>query len=148
MKKLIIALAVFLVMIGAAVFEIVYTTNTFDRLSQLSEETNRRFVVCADIKRQQDKEGQSAASEAALTTAEGQANESLEAVQTYWAKNRTLALVLGNHTIVKSVEEKLTSLQQQTQIQAWEDASVLSAVLKAYFDDLKDDNHITLTNLF
>ena len=46
MKKLIIALVAFLLLIGVAVIEIVLTTDWFSRLEQMSGEVSRIGMVC------------------------------------------------------------------------------------------------------
>lgn len=163
MKKLIIALLVFLVMILAGAAEIVYTTNSFKHLALLTEQANNSMVICSEYKKQEEQIMQAAnrktASEAEnnlsaadvralLDGAENEAEERLKTLEEYWQRHKNVALILGNHTVVKAVDERIISLRQQTDISAWEDACVMSAVLKAYFEDLKDDNHITLSNLF
>lgn len=148
MKKLIIALIVFLAMIGAAIFEIVYTTDTFDELAKLSAAVNERAAVCVEYKQAEERSGEDFPAAEQSKKAESDAKNSINELHGYWQKRRGGALILGNHTVVKSVEEKLASLLEQSNISAWEDASVTAAVLREYFYDLKDDNHLTLTNLF
>lgn len=152
MKKLIIALVAFLLMLGVAITEIVLTTNWFSRLEELSVDVSRIGMVCVENKKEnelslmennaEDKEAK-ARLEAAANDAEKKIDELLD----YWESRRILLQALINHTVVKSVEERLFSLKQQSRTEQWEDLTVTSEALVTYFRGLKDDTHPTLPNL-
>lgn len=152
MKKLIIALIAFLLVVGASIFEIVYTTKSYDTLSELSAKVTASGSECVTYKKAnelsiglngaEDEDAKRSLSLVAAAT-----KERIEALETRWKKYRFFTLSLGNHTVVKSIEERIATLKRQWHTEQWEDLTVTSDALTAYFGGLRDDTHPSLPNL-
>lgn len=152
MKKLIIALIAFLIILGACIFEIVFTTDTYASLEKLSVTVTENGAECVKYKKENELSLSTLNSESeqakhGLAAASRSTYESIEALNNYWIKRRTFTLTLGNHTVVKSIEERIATLQRQWHTEQWEDLTVTSDALSSYFRGLKDDTHPTLPNL-
>lgn len=152
MKKLIIALAVFLLMTGVAIAEIVLTTNWFSRLEEISADVSRLGMVCVENKKENElslmeNAGEDDEAKAVLEAFANETGKKIDELTEYWEKHRFFLQAVINHTVVKSVEERLFSLKQQSRTEQWEDLTVTAEALVTYFRGLKDDTHPTLPNL-
>ena len=152
MKKLIIALVAFLLLIGVAVTEIVLTTDWFSRLEQMSGEVSRIGMVCVEYKKENElslmqNNGENERAKAGLETSKSEIEKKIDELLSYWERHRFLLQSVINHTVVKSVEERLFSLKQQSKTEQWEDLTVTAEALVTYFGGLKDDTHPPLPNL-
>lgn len=152
MKKLLIALAAFLLVIAASVVEIVYSTRSYSLLEQMGGDCLKSIEVCVDYKQALEKELSSSGSQDPDTLARAQsvyssAKEKIERLKNEWEKKKCFAGFFGNHSIVKSVDERVTTLSTQADNGSWEDAGVSAAALTTYFKGLKDDTHPSPSNL-
>lgn len=152
MKKLIIAAASFLIIVFACIFEIVYATDTYAGLEKLSVAVTENGAECVKYKKENElslstQSNESEQAKHGLVLASRAAYESIEALSSRWIKRRAFMLTLGNHAVVKSIDERMATLKRQWHTEQWEDLTVTSDALSAYFRDLKDDTHPTLSNL-
>ncbi len=153
MKKLIISLAFFLALVGVSVYEIVMTSKTFSELEQLTQTAQTAAEFCVEYKqnseKQREKDGEESGEiKMSFETAEQNAMRDISEIETYWGKRKIGAMFFGNHTVVKSVDERIATLKMQAKSGQWEDAAATAAAMRTYFFDLKDDTHPTLSNLF
>ncbi len=129
MKRLIAILAVFTLMIGAAVFELVYTQKFYKEELRLLAAVEEVFDSDPE---HIDRESSVKAFETAFTK---------------WEKHRRYILMLANHNTAKYVDEKLVSLKEQIRLNQQYDAYVSLKTAVNYIEELKDDILPSLSNL-
>lgn len=130
MKKLLVILGFFAVMMGFAVWEIVATTKFYRTTLDLLGELENSFTVYEDR----------------LDSAENIA--SLEKLEAHWESGRKLVLMFGNHTVVRNAEERITALGEYTRQNEFSDAMVSLRQTERYVSDLLQDVYPCATNLF
>ncbi len=129
MKRLVVIMILFAVMMGFAAGELVYTTKFYnaqyeklrylkDCFDEDSKDLNRENVVRAY-------------------------NDAFE----HWEKGKRYIMMLGNHNYVKFVDEKYVSLSELIRLNQESDAYVALSVSINYIEDLKKDNYPLLPNL-
>lgn len=129
MKKLIIVLSIFVIMIGASVFEIIFTSNFFTNVHM------RMHTVSESMDANRD------------NLANEDTVNKMEQVIEYWEKGKEVVLILGNHNVIRSVDEKLISLKNLIRLNEESDAKVMLEVAMNYIHDLIKDNYPSITNL-
>lgn len=128
MKKLFVILALFAVVIGLAVWEIVATTKFYDTTLNILDELEESF----------------------LTNEQLDSDENLAVLnrlESHWQKGRKLVLVFGNHTVVRNADERVTALGEFTRQNERSDATVSLKQAQRYITDLKQDVYPNLSNL-
>ncbi len=128
-KRLVVILILFAVMMGFAAGELVYTTKfysvQYEKLTYLKE--------CFDA---DPKNLDNASSKAAY-----------EDAFSHWEKGKRYVMMLGNHNAVKFVDEKYVSLRELIRLNQESDAYVALTTSLNYIEDLKQDNYPLLPNL-
>lgn len=130
MKKLVIILFVFALMMGGAITELVFTTRFFSTTYDLLLELEDSMLVNAD----------------ALDNPETLLR--LEKVEEHWNKGKRFALMLGNHTVIRNADERMTALSGFLRLNEHSDATVSLKQAENYIHDLISDNYPNITNLF
>ena len=129
MKKLLVILGFFAVMMGFAVWEIVSTTKFYRTTLELLDELDKSFAVY----------------EEQLDARENLAV--LERLEAHWESGRDLVLMFGNHTVVRNAEERITALGEYTRQNEFSDAMVSLRQTQRYVADLLQDVYPSATNL-
>lgn len=129
MKKLLVILSFFAIMMGFAVWEIVATTKFYRETINMLDELEKSFAVY----------------EERLDSDENIAV--LEKLEKHWDKGRNLVLMLGNHTVVRNADERMTALGEFTRQNEFSDAMVSLRQAQRYVADLMRDVYPSATNL-
>ena len=129
MKKLLVILSFFAIMMGFAVWEIVATTKFYRETINMLDELEKSFAVY----------------EERLDSDENIAV--LEKLEKHWDKGRNLVLMLGNHTVVRNADERMTALGEFTRQNEFSDAMVRLRQAQRYVADLMRDVYPSATNL-
>ena len=129
MRKLVIILGMFAVMIGAAVWEIVAVSKFYSRELELLSELEDSFSTYADD----------------LSNPENIAV--LEKMEKHWFGGRNLVLTFGNHNILRNADERITALGEYTRQNEHSDAMTSLRQAQRYVTDLRGDLYPTLKNL-
>lgn len=128
-KKLIIISIIFAVTIAAGVWEIIYSTSVYKDihdtliLAEKSAETHEEVYNEETIK---------------LTD---------HAVE-IWDKNKEILFCLGNHNVLRTVDEKLQSLKAMVHINYTDDAKVNFKISIGLIEAIQNDSVPNITNLF
>lgn len=126
MKKLIIVCVIFVLMLGMGVAESVYTYGVYDdiygSLCSVKESIGEQF---------------------------GKETKPLthEAVKK-WKDNKEILFCLGNHNVLRTIDEKLTSLEKMVDIDYVDDAKVNLEVCLSLVEAVRNDNVPNPTNMF
>ncbi len=129
MKKLLIILGFFAVMMGFSVWEIVSTTAFYRETVNILGELEQSFEQYGDE----------------LDAPENIAV--LEKLERHWESGRTLVLMFGNHTVVRNADERITALGEFTRQNEHSDAMVSLRQTQRYITDLMGDILPNVTNL-
>lgn len=129
MKKLLIILGFFAVMMGFAVWEIVATTNFYKETVNILGEIESSFTVYAD----------------SLDCEENL--ETVRKLEKHWESGRRLVLMFGNHTVVRNADERITALGEFARQNEHSDAMVSLRQAQRYISDLIQDVYPGATNL-
>ena len=129
MKKLLIILGFFVVMMRFAIWEIVDTTSFYKETISLLGELEESFETYSE---------QADAPETL---------ETLEKLEKHWNDGRNLVLMFGNHTVVRNADERMTALGEFTRQNERSDAMVSLRQAQRYIDDLMRDVYPSVTNL-
>ena len=120
MKKFISIIVILAVMLGAGIAEITLSSGLFKELNAQLLEVNASLKV----------------------------NEQNPANADTAAKSKKLALMFSNHSIMRSLDEKLVSLKSWIECGGYEDARALCEVSIELTEDLIDETYPVITNLF
>ncbi len=129
MKKLIIVSVIFALMIGGAVWEILYTSSVYEQIYRGLSAVEESIDKHEDVLNEET---------VALTD---------EAVE-IWEKNKNTLFCLGNHNVLRTVDEKLVSLKAMVHINYTDDAKVMLQVALELVDAIRNDAVPDITNLF
>lgn len=130
MKKLIIIMALFSLMIAASLGEIAFTTKFY------TQTCDRLIILESSMK--DNKEN--------LNNADTLAK--LKDTEEFWHSGKDFLMMIGHHMTVRNADEKIVSLGEYIRQNQQYDAFVSYEQVFHYIDDLKTDNHPTITNLF
>ena len=129
MKRLVVIMVLFAVMMGFAAGALVFTTKfysaQYEKLVYLKEQFD-------DDSKNLDREDVRKAYDDAFA---------------HWEKGKRYVMMLGNHNFVKFVDEKYVSLKELIRLNQESDAYVALNVSINYIEDLKKDNYPLLPNL-
>lgn len=129
MKKLIVISIIFALTLGGSIAEIFYTTHVY------SDIYDGLIKVQESIDRHEDVYNEETVS---LTE---------EAVG-IWNKNKEWLFCLGNHNVLRTVDEKLQSLKAMVNINYTDDAKVMLQVSLSLIKAIQNDTVPNITNLF
>ncbi|MCL2861163.1 MAG: DUF4363 family protein [Firmicutes bacterium] len=130
MKRLIIILALFSLIIGVAVFELIHLDRFYDKFIEKLEVVHAQFQL--------DEEN----------IDRPEAIEAVDKAREHWEKGRRVVLMFSNNNVVRLLNERMTSLAEQTRINHPEDAFVTLLVTINYLEELKRENGVNLESLF
>lgn len=129
MKKLIIISIVFALVIGAGVFETLYTSavynDIYDGLTKVEQ----------SIEKHED-------------AYNAETVKLIDETVDIWEKNKEILFCLGNHNVLRAVDEKLSSLKAMININYTDDAKVAIEVALGLIEAIRNDAVPNLTNLF
>lgn len=129
MKKLIIISIVFALVIGAGVFETLYTSavynDIYDGLTKVEQ----------SIEKHED-------------AYNAETVKLIDETVDIWEKNKEIFFCLGNHNVLRAVDEKLSSLKAMININYTDDAKVAIEVALGLIEAIRNDAVPNLTNLF
>ena len=129
MKKIILMLSIFAIMLTAGVLDVVYTTRFYSvTLINLEQ---------ANISVQANKNNLNNPETIALC----------QKTNYEWEKGKPILMMLVNHNVVRIVDEKFVSLLEQVEGNNKDDATVTVKVLISMIKDLKDENYPHLRNI-
>lgn len=129
MKRLLIILGVFAVMIGFAVWEVVATGKFYRESLSLLNELEDSFAVYEE------------------TLDDPENLRALEKVERQWNKGRRLVLGFGNHTTIRNIDERIVSLGTYTRENEYADAMSNLKLAQKFIEELLGDVYPNLTNL-
>ena len=125
MKKLVIVCVIFALVIGMGIAETIYTYGVYDEI----------YVTLTEVKE-------------SIGAEFGQDTLPLtqKAVKK-WKDNKEILFCLGNHNVLRTVDEKLTSLGKMVEIDYVDDAKVNLDVCLSLIEAVRNDNVPNLTNM-
>ena len=129
MKKLIIILGFFAVMMSVAVWEVVATTRFYKETISLLDTLEESLATYDDE----------------LDAPENLAV--LENLERHWNGGRNLILTFGNHTVIRNADERMTALGEFTRQNELSDAMVSLRQAQRYISDLMKDVYPGIVNL-
>ncbi len=129
MKKLIIISIIFVLMIAGSLWEIFYTTSVYDKIYDGLIEVQNSMDRHEDVYNEET---------ISLT------RETVE----IWEKNKEILFCLGNHNVLRTVDEKLESLKAMVNINYTDDAKVIVCVSLSLIKAIQNDTVPNFTNLF
>ena len=130
MKKLIVILIVFAIMIGAMTGEIVYVNKFYNGIQadleviEISINANEEHVANAET--------------VALS----------EALSKKWEKGKRALLMLQNHNTVRNLDDKIICLEKVVKSDNYNDAVIFVSSAINYIDDVLLDSMPYLSNIF
>lgn len=130
MKRIIVVIIIFATLLGAAVFETVYSTRLYSDIHE--------GLVKVSDSIDQNREN--------LDNPE--TLELMEKVMNRWNKSRNLMFSFGNTTLLRGIDERLVTLDTMIKINHKDDAPVAVATAKMMIKAVLNDTHPVLTNLF
>ncbi len=129
MKKLIIISIIFVLMIAGSLWEIFYTTSVYDKIYDGLIEVQNSMDRHEDVYNEET---------ISLT------RKTVE----IWEENKEILFCLGNHNVLRTVDEKLESLKAMVNINYTDDAKVIVCVSLSLIKAIQNDTVPTFTNLF
>ena len=123
MKKIIIMLSIFAVMLSFAAIDLWYTSTYYARALD--------YLMAADESIQANKEHLDNPETIRLCD---EANE-------MWERGKRNLMMLVNHNVVRYVDEKFVGLLEQVRCNNKDDACVTVKVLISYIKDLREENY-------
>ncbi len=129
MKKLIIISIIFVLMIAGSLWEIFYTTSVYDKIYDGLIEVQNSMDRHEDVYNEET---------ISLT------RKTVE----IWEKNKEILFCLGNHNVLRTVDEKLESLKAMVNINYTDDAKVIVCVSLSLIKAIQNDTVPNFTNLF
>ncbi|GEM_PF-1050855 len=130
MKKFISIIIILAIMLGSGIAEITLSSRLFKELNaQLCE-------VNVSLKANEQ------------NPANPDTIAKMDSIMEKWEKSKELALMFSNHSIMRSLDEKLVSLKSWIECGGYEDARALCEVSIELTEDLIDETYPVITNLF
>ncbi len=129
MKKMIVILAVFGVMLAAMICEMVYVNNFYSGLQKDLE------VVSESILQNEE------------NTDNPETIELCENLTAKWEKNKSRLLILQNHNTVRNFDDKIISLEAVVKTNNFNDAVIFVSSAINYIDDVLLDSIPYLSNI-
>ncbi|MCL2556782.1 MAG: hypothetical protein FWE03_07215 [Firmicutes bacterium] len=130
MKRIIIVIIIFSALLSIATFEIVYSTSLYTDIHQ-------GLVLVSDSI---DKNRENLDNPETI--------ELMQNVMQRWNKGKELLFMFGNTTLLRSVDDRLVTLNIMIQINHKDDAPVAVASAKSLILAVLNDTHPVPTNLF
>ena len=130
MKKFICVIVLVAITLGLGIAETVYSSKLYKSLNLRLVEINEDISAAAD---------NGDFSKAAAKT---------DGVIALWEKNKKLALMITNHSTIRSLDEKFVSLRAWIACEGYEDAKALCEVSIALTEDMIDETYPVFGNLF
>ncbi|MBR2970543.1 MAG: DUF4363 family protein [Clostridia bacterium] len=128
MKKVIVISIIFAVILGAGIAEVLYTTRVY------SDIYDGLIAVQNSIDRHED-----VYNDETVTLMHETAD--------IWERNKEVLFCLGNHNILRNVDEKLSSLKAMIDINYTDDAKVMVQTALGLIEAIQNDSVPNLTNL-
>ncbi len=129
MKKVIVIGIIFSITIACSIGEVLYTTSVYEEIYDGLISVRQSMDGKEDIKNDE-------------TT------ELVSKVTKVWKDNKEILFCLGNHNVLRNVDEKLVSLQAMTDINYTDDAKVALEIAINLIEAIQNDAVPNLTNLF
>lgn len=153
MKKLVIALAAFMLVFSCGVFEIVFSSATFSRAEELSFGAAKSIFVCVDFKQASERERAELGAVTEKTAFDAKisfvsAKERISELNGYWKERKSVAVFFLSQAAVKTLDDRFSALKAYGEAGQWEDAYAAALSLATYFSSLKDDCIPSLSDLF
>lgn len=130
MKKFICVIVLVAITLGLGITETVYSSKLYKSLNLRLVEINEDISAAAD---------NGDFSKAVAKT---------DDVIALWEKNKKLALMITNHSTIRSLDEKFVSLRSWIACEGYEDAKALCEVSIALTEDMIDETYPVFGNLF
>lgn len=129
MKKMIVIIIVFCLMLGAMIGEMVYVNNFYTGLQHDLE------VVAESIEQHEE------------NVDNPQTVELCEKLTKKWEKNKSILLMLQNHNTVRTFDDKIVSLEYVVKSDNYNDAIIFVYSAINYIDDVLLDSIPYLSNI-
>lgn len=129
MKKVVVIGIIFSITIACSIGEVVYTTSVYEEIYDGLISVRQSMDGKEDVKN----------------------DETIELVSKVikvWQDNKEILFCLGNHNVLRNVDEKLVSLQAMTDINYTDDAKVALEIAISLIEAIQNDAVPNLTNLF
>jgi len=130
MKKIIIISLIFSALLGVAIFEMLYTTRLYTDIHE------GLIKVSDSIEKNEDN----------LNNPETM--QLMKNVMDRWNRGKEILFSFGNTTLLRSVDERLITLDVMIKINHPDDAPIAAATAKALIKAIINDTHPVPTNLF
>lgn len=128
-KKLIVISVIFAVLIGGSIWEIAYTTSTYKEIYDGLIKVEESFNLHEDVRNEQSL-------------------ELMNAVYNKWINNKETLFCLGNHNILRMIDEKIVSLKAMVDTNYTDDAKIILQVTISLIKAVENDAVPNPTNMF
>lgn len=129
MKKFIMILVLFLIIVGAGFFEHIYNKQLYTSMY-----TDLKFIE------------DSISPDAEVSTKEN--IDLIHAVCNRWEDSKKITLIFHNHTLSRALDERLVYVKKWIELNNYDETSVMLDVTMAYIRDLMDDYSPNAANIF
>lgn len=130
MKKMIIISIIFAMVLGAAIWEVVYSTTLFTQLEDGLLRVKENIYLSDD------------------NIANAETLSAMDEVAEKWKKGREIVFCIGNHNTLRALDEKITSLEIMIKINHADDAKVTAETALNFVRAVLNDTHPVPSNLF
>lgn len=130
MKKLVVISILMAIMVGLSVFEIIKSTQIFSSLADKIE------VLRFSVEQNEEKVDNESTLEIA------------NAIKSEWEENKRVLLVFNNHSTVRSLDEKIVAMLSSVENGKFTESMEYSATALSLCQDLVDETHPIISNLF
>lgn len=129
MKKLIAIAVIFALMIGGAIWEIEFTTRTYSDIYDGLLRLEDSFARHEDVKNEES---------VAI----------MNDVYSTWQESKEALFCLGNHNVLRMVDEKIVSLKSMVDTNYTDDARIILQVALSLVKAVQNDSVPNPTNMF
>ncbi len=129
MKKLIVISVIVALLIGGSIWEIAYTTRVYTEIYDGLKLVEESFERHEDVRN---------------TESLWRMNE----VYTTWENNKEVLFCLGNHNVLRAVDEKIVSLKAMVDTNYTDDAKIILQVTLSLVKAIQNDAVPNSTNMF
>lgn len=128
MKKLIVITTILIALLCVAVSESVLSTIFYDEMKTELIAVNE-FLSSGEENKESALDG-------------------VERILSEWNKHKNFVMMFANHATVRSIEEKLVALRSYLSDDGFDDARAYTEMLIALAEDMRDDTHLSWSNIF
>lgn len=128
MKKLIVITTILIALLCVAVSESVLSTIIYDEMKTELIAVNE-FLSSGEENKESALDG-------------------VERILSEWNKRKNFVMMFANHATIRSIVEKLVALRSYLSDDGFDDARAYTEMLIALAEDMRDDTHLSWSNIF